>query len=138
MELTNQESLSESECWDLLATASLGRLVLSLHALPAVLPVQYYVDGDELAVCLGHHQIPAASINDVIVAFEADAIDQRTRSGWAVQVQGTSRLPQPIGVPTDCGQPPAGRIAHLAPAHIQGQQIRLCPFILPNAGLLET
>jgi nitroimidazol reductase NimA-like FMN-containing flavoprotein (pyridoxamine 5'-phosphate oxidase superfamily) len=33
--------LSERECWELLATASVGRLALSVRALPVILPVQY-------------------------------------------------------------------------------------------------
>jgi len=106
-----------------------GRLALSLSALPAILPVQYYVDGHELAICLGHYTIPERSVNDAIVAFAADAVDSTNRTGWTVQVQGTSRIPERLGVPTNCGQPTAGQIVHFAPAAITGHRIRLCPFM---------
>jgi hypothetical protein len=129
MELTDIDALSVSECWDLLGTQPMGRLVLSLSALPVILPVQYYVDGDELAICLGHYAIPERSVNDAVVAFGADAIDPNSRAGWAVQVQGTTRVPRPLGVPVDCGQPTAGQIVHLAPTTIEGQRVRLCPFM---------
>jgi hypothetical protein len=129
VEVDGTEALSAAECWELLTTVSVGRLVLSLKALPVIMPVQYYVDGDELAICLGYYQIPEPSIHDAIVAFGADAIDPASRSGWAVQVQGASQLPHRLGVATDCGQPTAGQIVHLRPATIEGHRIRLCPFI---------
>jgi len=33
--------LSERECWRLLAMVSVGRLALSVRALPVIVPVQY-------------------------------------------------------------------------------------------------
>ena len=112
----------------MLSTVALGRLGLSLGALPAILPVQYYVDGDELAICLGHYDISQHAVDNTLVAFAADLIDASTRSGWTVQVQGLATAPKPIGVPTNCGQPTAGQIIHLAPATITGQRSQLCPF----------
>lgn len=107
----------------------MGRLALSLSALPAILPVQYYLDGHDLAICLGHYKIPERSVNGAIVAFAADAVDSTNRTGWTVQVQGTSRIPKRLGVPTNCGRPTAGQIVHLVPATITGQRIRLCPLM---------
>jgi hypothetical protein len=133
--ISSGESLQPSECWELLRTASLGRLVLSVRALPALLPVQYYVDGDELAICLGHHAVPEVSINDVVVAFGADAIEPESRSGWTVQVLGTTRLPKAIGVPTHCGQPTAGPMVHLTPSDIRGERVQLCPFLSAITGV---
>ena len=129
VEVDGAEALSVVECWELLQTVSVGRLVLSLKALPVIMPVQYYVDDDQLAICLGYYRIPAPSIHDAIVAFGTDAIDPVSRSGWAVQVQGASQLPGRVGVATDCGQPTAGQIVHLRPATIQGHRVRLCPFM---------
>ena len=70
-----EELIPADRCWELLATVSVGRLALSVRALPVILPVQYYLDGRRLAVCLGHHQLPDRALNDVIIAFAADAID---------------------------------------------------------------
>jgi hypothetical protein len=129
MQATDNDVISGVECWELVRTASVGRLVLSLHALPAILPVQYYVDGDEIAICLGHYVIPEQSVNDAIVAFGVDAIDPTSRAGWTVQVRGIVRCPHTIGVPTDCGQPSAGQIVHLEPQILEGQRVQLCPFL---------
>jgi hypothetical protein len=52
MRQTTDDPITEAECWALLAGASVGRLALSLQALPAILPVQYYLDGERIALCL--------------------------------------------------------------------------------------
>ncbi len=121
--------IPEHRCWELLATTSVGRLALSVRALPLILPVQYYLDGHRLAICLGHHEIPERSLNDVIIAFAADTIDPATRSGWSVQVQGRSVIPRRLGVDTDCGRPTAGQVVQIEPGIISGHRMRLCPFI---------
>ena len=66
------DEFSERQCWELLATASVGRLALSLRALPVILPVQYYLDGRRLAVCLGHHGLPEQSLVVPDVAVGSD------------------------------------------------------------------
>ena len=113
----------------MLTTVSVGRLALSVRALPVILPVQYYLDGRRLAICLGHHEMPERSLNDVIIAFAADAIDPATRSGWSVQVQGRSVISRRLGVDTDCGRPTAGQVVQIEPGIISGHRMRLCPFI---------
>ena len=124
-----EELIPEHLCWELLATASVGRLALSVRALPVILPVQYYLEGGRLVVCLGHHRIPERSLNDVIIAFAADAIDPVTRAGWSVQVQGRSVMPRRLDVDTACGQPAAGQVVQIEPGVIRGHHVHLCPFI---------
>ena len=123
------EQIPSQRCWELLATASVGSLALSVRALPVILPVQYYVTGHRLTVCLGHHSIPARSLNETIIAFTAGAIDPAARSGWSVQIQGRSSVPGLDGLDTACGQPTAGQIAEIEPGTITGYYVHLCPFI---------
>ena len=120
--------IPEGECWELLATTSVGRLALSVGALPAILPVQYYLDGRTLAVCLGHRELPERALNTV-VAFAADAIDPATRSGWSVQVQGRSAIPRQPRIDTDCGWLTAGQIVQIEPVTVSGYRMHLCPLI---------
>ena len=120
--------IPEPECWELLASASVGRIALSIRALPAILPVQYYLDGRTLAVCLGHRELPERSLN-AVVAFAADAIDPQTRSGWSVQVQGRSATPRQPQIDTACGWPAAGQIVQIKPEIITGHRMHLCPLI---------
>jgi len=95
--------IPEPECWELLASASVGRIALSMRALPAILPVQYYLDA-------------------------ADAIDPQTRSGWLVQVQGRSVIPRQLRIDAACGWP-AGQVVQIRPEIISGYRMHLCPFI---------
>jgi len=122
-------ALSERECWELLATASVGRLALSVRALPVILPVQYYLDRRRLAVCLGHHAPPERALAETIIAFAADAIDPVTRAGWSVQVQGRSVIPRGLRIDTDCGWPAAAQVVEIEPGMISGHRMHLCPFI---------
>ncbi len=121
--------IPERECWELLATVSVGRVALSVRALPAILPVQYYLDGRSLAVCLGHRELPERSLQDAVVAFAADAVDPVTRSGWSVQVQGRSVLAREPGFDAACGWPTAGQVVRIEPVLVSGHRVHLCPFI---------
>ena len=114
----------------MLATASVGRLALSVRALPVILPVQYYLDRRRLAVCLGHHALPERALDETIIAFAADAIDPVTRAGWSVQVQGRSVIPRGLRIDTDCGRPAAAaQVVEIEPGTISGHRMHLCPFI---------
>jgi hypothetical protein len=126
----HDDALSERDCWKLLATVSAGWLALSVRALPVILPVQYYLDGRRLAVCLGHRGLPERALNDTIIAFAADSIDPVTRSGWSVQVQGRSVIPRGLQIDTDCGRPSsAAQVVEIEPGKISGHRVHLCPFI---------
>jgi hypothetical protein len=126
----HNDALSERECWALLATASVGRLALSVRALPVILPVQYYLDGRRLAVCLGHHPLPEQALDETIIAFAADSIDPVTRLGWSVQVQGKSVIPRGLRIDIDCGWPAASaQVVEIEPGTISGHRTHLCPFI---------
>ena len=88
------------------------------------MPVQYYLSGQRLAVCLGHHQIPERALDHTVVAFTADAIDPVTQSGWVVQVQGRAALAGP-GFGTDCGYPAAAQVAEIMPAILTGYYVHI-------------
>jgi hypothetical protein len=126
----HDDALSERECWQLLATASVGRLALSVRALPVIMPVQYYLDGRRLAACLGHHALPERALDETVIAFAVDAIDPVTKAGWSVQVQGRSVIPRGLRIGTDCGWPAsAAQVVQIQPGTISGHRVHLCPFI---------
>jgi len=115
-------------CWELLATASVGRVALSVRALPVVVPVQYYLSGQRLAVCLGHQQIPERALDQTVIAFTADAIDSVARSGWVVQVQGHAGIAGPrFG--NECGYPAAAQLVEIIPHVLTGYYMDVCPII---------
>jgi Pyridoxamine 5'-phosphate oxidase len=84
------QSLNLSECRRLLDTERLGRIALSVAALPSVVPVFYRVVGDRIVFGVEDDALFAA-LSDNVVAFEVDQVDQETNVGWTVLVVGRSR-----------------------------------------------
>ncbi len=82
--------LSDEDCVALLATVPVGRVATSMRALPTVLPVTFVVDGDRIVFRSGQGKKLAAALDHNVVAFQADAWDPATRSGWSVLVVGTA------------------------------------------------
>jgi nitroimidazol reductase NimA-like FMN-containing flavoprotein (pyridoxamine 5'-phosphate oxidase superfamily) len=85
--------LGDQECLRLLAMTSIGRIVFTHHALPAVLPVRYVLDHDSaIVVRTSKFSQMAAGVDDAVVAFEADCFNDDERSGWSVVVTGRAAL----------------------------------------------
>lgn len=85
--------LDRQECMRLLPKAPVGRIVYTRQALPAVLPVNFWLDHDGAVLM----RISAASglvraIDGAVVAFEADQVDADTHSGWSVVVTGEATV----------------------------------------------
>jgi len=86
------EYVPRHECLSLLATVPIGRVGLSVDALPVVLPVNFaLVDGDIVFRTVNGTKFHAAAAGAVI-AFEADGYEASGRSGWSVLVQGMSEI----------------------------------------------
>ncbi|WP_449065486.1 pyridoxamine 5'-phosphate oxidase family protein [Planomonospora algeriensis] len=83
--------LTRAECIQLLASTPLGRIVFTDRALPAIQPVNYVLDGDDLVIRTGSGSKLASAVRDTIVAVEADAFDPHGRTGWSVTVVGQAR-----------------------------------------------
>jgi nitroimidazol reductase NimA-like FMN-containing flavoprotein (pyridoxamine 5'-phosphate oxidase superfamily) len=76
----------------LLASVSVGRVGLSIKALPAVLPVNFaLLDGEVVFRTVEGTKFHAAAAGRVL-AFEADGYETDGLSGWSVLVQGVSRV----------------------------------------------
>lgn len=86
------EVLDRETCLELLAGARVGRLGLSVDALPVVLPVNFAVDGDEIVVGSGPGGKLRAAVRGNVVAFEVDEWDPLSHEGWSVLVRGHSRV----------------------------------------------
>ncbi|MFD9270218.1 pyridoxamine 5'-phosphate oxidase family protein [Streptomyces goshikiensis] len=93
----HMRDLDRSEALRLLSTVSLGRIVFTRHALPAVRPVNHLVVGEDVIVrihedgALGSLVAPC-DVPGVVVAYEADVIDPVTHLGWSVVVTGYARV----------------------------------------------
>lgn len=92
------ELLTEEEAWALVQEEDLGRIGVSMSALPAIFPVNYVVlDGAVLFRTSPGSKLSAASAN-AIVAFQVDHHDRRDRSGWSVLIIGLAEVVHDVGV----------------------------------------
>lgn len=79
--------LSTEECYELLATQEVGRLGVVAQHYPVVLPVNYALDNGVVVVRTDSGTLLSSAVHQN-VAFEVDALDPHSRSGWSVLVQG--------------------------------------------------
>ncbi len=84
------EILDTTECRDLLERSDVGRLGVSIDALPVVLPVNYAVDGDAVIIRTTPGTKLSAALFETVVAFEVDDYEPNGDVGWSVLVQGVA------------------------------------------------
>lgn len=80
--------LSREQCYALLRTVPIGRIVFTEAALPAIQPVNFVVDGDDVVIRTGVGSKLAAAARSAVVAFEVDDFDAETMTGWSVVLIG--------------------------------------------------
>ncbi|MCH9668992.1 MAG: pyridoxamine 5'-phosphate oxidase family protein [Actinomycetia bacterium] len=81
--------LSESECWQLLSNAPLGRLVTVADGTPEIFPVNFAVQGRTVLFRTAEGTKLVSSAINKQVLFEAD--DYGADEGWSVILKGVSR-----------------------------------------------
>jgi uncharacterized protein len=127
------EELAPAECLRLLASVTVGRVGVTIDALPAVLPVNFVMsEGAVVFRTVPGTKLDAATAG-AVVAFEAD--DHGTADapgGWSVLVRGIAReltLPSELAkaraLPLepwawDCG---ADRFVRIEPRVLTGRRI---------------
>ncbi len=82
------QELRRDECFGLLASQHLGRVVLVDELGPLALPVNYLLDGRTVLLRTDGGSKLDAALRGARVAFEIDGTDQATRTGWSVLVRG--------------------------------------------------
>jgi nitroimidazol reductase NimA-like FMN-containing flavoprotein (pyridoxamine 5'-phosphate oxidase superfamily) len=81
--------LSEHECWDLLKSVALGRLVTSVDGRPEIFPVNFVVQHRTVLFRTAEGtKLISTAINNHVV-FEAD--EHNVVEGWSVIVKGVAR-----------------------------------------------
>jgi nitroimidazol reductase NimA-like FMN-containing flavoprotein (pyridoxamine 5'-phosphate oxidase superfamily) len=125
------ELLGEEECWSLLATGEVGRVGITVGALPAIFPVTYWLFGDAIFFRTSPGSKLAAATSGAIVAFEVDDYQLDDRSGWSVLAIGRADLVHDMVMSLavlDAGRPPLadGRrtsIVRIIPTFVSGRRI---------------
>ncbi|GAA2128579.1 pyridoxamine 5'-phosphate oxidase family protein [Actinomadura napierensis] len=95
---TGARNLSRAECKTLLSSETIGRVVFTDQALPAVTPVRFTVDDGGLVVCAPAGERLGAAVRGTIVAFQADRFDPAGLTGWTITVVGHARA---VGSPDE-------------------------------------
>ncbi|MEU3338352.1 pyridoxamine 5'-phosphate oxidase family protein [Streptomyces sp. NPDC006668] len=118
--------IGAAEALGLLGSVSLGRVVFTHRALPAIRPVNHVLeDGDILirthdgAALIAHAS--QGGTGGVVVAFETDDIDPATHLGWSVVVTGYCHLVTDPETVARCGSRllswADGRMDHVVRIH---------------------
>lgn len=92
------EVLDRDGCLALMRSVSLGRVVFTDRALPAIQPVHFVLDGDDVIISMPPDSKLVSATRAAVVAFEADDFEPGTRSGWSVTVIGEARV---VRAPTE-------------------------------------
>ncbi|WP_327072615.1 pyridoxamine 5'-phosphate oxidase family protein [Kitasatospora purpeofusca] len=88
-----EPGLDEARALELLRRAGVGRVVYTVGALPAVLPVRFRLDplGGVLLSTVPGSEL-ARAVDGAVIAFEADEVDGADGTGWCVTVLGRAEI----------------------------------------------
>ena len=82
------EVLEQVECLELLGRSSIGRVAVSMGAVPAVFPVNFALLDQAIVFWTPTGTKLDAAVRSAVVAFEVDEVDAVCRKGWSVLVVG--------------------------------------------------
>ncbi len=130
------EVLERDECLRLMAGTSVGRIGFTAGGLLHILPVNFALEGERIVFRTAEGTVLNRTALSR-VAFEVDSMDEVTRTGWSVLVQGVA---QDIGEAIDPTSESMRRLAlvswapgskprwfDVVPETITGRRIRVAP-----------
>lgn len=80
--------MSLEECWEHLATRSVGRMAYNDRHGPVVVPLNYLVADGRIWIRTASYDDLAVHLPDQQAAFEVDSIDEHAHAGWSVLLRG--------------------------------------------------
>lgn len=123
------ELLSEEDCFALLGTAEVGRVGITMGALPAIFPVNYrLVDGSIVFRTSPGSKLTSAT-DRAVVAFEVDDYETARRTGWSVLVVGRAEVvdePDVARGVEPLADGPRNSIVRIEPTFVSGRRIVHC------------
>lgn len=84
--------LDEAECWELLGSLPVGRLVWNGADGPTAFPVNFTIGDGAVHLRTSGYSAMARECDGHAVAFQADDVDSFHRSGWSVLLRGTAAI----------------------------------------------
>jgi hypothetical protein len=119
--------LDAAECYRLAATEPVGRLAWTGPDGPALVPVNFTLEGENVLVRTAAYSALARECDDSRVAFEVDTYDPDSRLGWSVIMTGWASVGfvQP-GVPAPDAWPIGAKAVQLTVAvdKVTGRRLR--------------
>jgi nitroimidazol reductase NimA-like FMN-containing flavoprotein (pyridoxamine 5'-phosphate oxidase superfamily) len=121
--------LDRRACWDLLTTATVGRLAVCINNQPEIFPINYVVDhGSVVFRTAAGTKLAATRLSTV--AFEVDGYDGESGVAWSVVIKGDAseihhaqELEFASALPLSSWFSPAGaHLVRLAPGLITGRR----------------
>jgi hypothetical protein len=119
-----------------LGQAPLGRVGLSIEALPTVRSVRFALDQDEIVIRLHAASRLCRAATGNVVAFHADGYDAATRRAWSVcvtavagRVTDASAVERLAALPLDAwsGDPREDVFLTLSTLGVTGERVELSP-----------
>jgi uncharacterized protein len=127
--MTDLEELDESECWDLLAQVTVGRLGLHFGAIPRIIPMDFTVFDKCIVVCTAVGAAVTHALRDSVVAFQVDDFHLNNQEAWSVVAVGPSApvtdlrtLNAVDGLPTDPATRDRHWVTQIEPRLISGRR----------------
>ena len=126
------ELLEDDDCFELLSRQSMGRVALTMGALPVVFPVNFVLDRHMVVFRTDEGTKLDAACRGSRVAFEIDGTDAAARTGWSVLIRGEAievtdpaELARLRKLPLDPWAPgPKTHHVRILPAVLTGRRIR--------------
>ena len=118
--------LDRQQCFALLRTATLGRVIFTHRAMPAVRPVRFTVVDDGVVFAVPADSPLYAGARDAVVAFEADEFAADFGAGWYVSLLGraTETVAADFGeIPCPCRAPSGRRFLRIPAEAITGHRV---------------
>ena len=85
-------TLTYDECLRRLDAGTVGRVAITEHAMPVIVPVNFVRSGLRILFRTEPGGMLAHGCDGTVVAFEIDGLDPSGRAGWSVLVVGPAEL----------------------------------------------
>jgi hypothetical protein len=103
--------LTRAECLRRLAGTDVGRIGLSVDAMPVILPMAFAMLDDDVVIRVGWGDKLDAAVHHRVVCFEADG-SESAGGGWSVLITGRAEIIRNPQVLERAGRLPLRRWSH--------------------------
>jgi len=118
--------MPRKECFELLESRQVGRVVFIDPDGPLALPVNYVIQDESVLIATSHTNSLSSHVVDRQVAFEVDEIDEFNETGWSVLVRGkatvlTGELAYVVQEPNPWAEGDRSLMIRISPSHVSGR-----------------